>query len=141
MSRPIGSQQSAPSHPPVSANSLLGVLGLYGAIFVAFTAHAADDQFKAWTISAFASGASSAYAVDFDRDGDIDVLSSAWWADEIVWYENDGRRPPVFRLRNISTDIDQAESVHAADLDGDGDLDVVCPIFLEGEIKWYESRR
>ncbi len=67
-------------------------------------------------------GAYSAYAADFDGDGDLDVLS----AFTISWYENDGSGNFIAE-RIISTTNDIACSVYATDLDGDGDIDVLFP--------------
>ena len=39
----------------------------------------------------------------------------------------------------ISTDADAARSVHASDLDGDGDMDVLSTSFLDDKIAWYEN--
>ena len=106
-------------------------------------------------ISESANGADSVYAEDLDGDGDIDVLSASWEDDKIAWYENlDGAGsfgPPWI----ISTTAFGATDVHAADLDGDGDADVlsassVCEDFYDdyGEygwtvcddkIAWYEN--
>ena len=92
------------------------------------------------TITASANGASSVYAADLDGDGDLDVLSASEFDDKIAWYENDGAGgftlPPS---STITTAADGALSVYAADLDGDGDLDVLSASFLDGKIAWYEN--
>ena len=47
---------------------------------------------------------------------------------------------PVFSAQNtISTDADAAISVFAADVDGDGDLDVLSASQFGGKIAWYEN--
>ena len=51
-------------------------------------------------------------------------------------YENDGLRPPTFTLSN-TIGTDSAESVYAADVDGDGDTDVVSAHY--GEIVWWDN--
>ena len=35
--------------------------------------------------------------------------------------------------------MDLASDVHAADLDGDGDIDVLSASFLDNKIAWYEN--
>ena len=74
-------------------------------------------------------GAGSVFAADIDGDADIDVLASisdvAEGAGEIVWYENmDGKGN--FGTANRITPLRVAYSVAAADLDDDGDLDVIA---------------
>ena len=44
--------------------------------------------------------------------------------DKIAWYENDGSQN--YTEHTIATDADGAYSVFAIDLDGDGDIDVLC---------------
>ncbi len=70
------------------------------------------------------------FAADLDGDGDDDVLSASWpWTDppmddKIAWYENLGGG--AFGPQQvISTEVNQVEGVFAADLDGDGDADVL----------------
>ena len=90
-------------------------------------------------ISTVADSAASVFAADVDGDGDTDVLSASWRDDKIAWYENDGSSPPVFTERVISTNADYAFSVFAADVDGDGDMDVLSASVFDDKIAWYEN--
>jgi hypothetical protein len=89
-------------------------------------------------ISTIADGAFSVFAADVDGDGDTDVLSASFYDDTIAWHESDGLMPPGFTERIISTDADGAWSVYAADVDGDGDTDVLSASVLDDTIAWYE---
>ena len=84
----------------------------------------AQPSFTGRTISSSADYAWSVYAADIDNDGDLDVLSASYSDDKIAWYENDGAADPSFTARTITTSADGARSVFAADIDGDGDLDI-----------------
>ncbi|MDP7693720.1 MAG: FG-GAP-like repeat-containing protein, partial [Vicinamibacterales bacterium] len=53
--------------------------------------------------------------------------------------ENDGNANPAFAAANIATDADGATGVYVADLDGDGDLDIISSSFTDSTIAWYES--
>ena len=90
-------------------------------------------------ISAAADGAWSVYAIDLDDDGDIDVLSASSGDDKIAWYENTDGAGGFGPQQVISTAARSARSVYAADLDGDGDIDVLSASELDDKIAWYEN--
>ena len=83
--------------------------------------------------------AASVFAADVDGDGDTDVLSASFDDDKIAWYGNLDGAGNFGPQRAISTAADGAESVVAADVDGDGDTDVLSASFLDDKIAWYES--
>jgi hypothetical protein len=97
-----------------------------------------------WTVctvdSAFSS-ASSVYVADVDNDDDLDILGAAFAGDEVAWWENssptgDGT---VWTEHTVSSVFDGAISVVAADVDGDGDVDVLGAAWYAGEITWWEN--
>lgn len=84
------------------------------------------------------------FAIDLDRDGDVDVLSASRYDDKIAWYENTGAGSGVnggmFGPQQIiTTAADGASSVFATDLDGDGDPDVLSSSHNDDTISWYEN--
>lgn len=84
-------------------------------------------------------GANSVHAADLDGDGDLDVLGGGFF-DELSWWENDGLSPPGFGSRKvIDATFDAVRSVYAADLDGDGDLDVLGADSSDNDIAWWEN--
>ncbi|MDH3523747.1 MAG: VCBS repeat-containing protein [Acidobacteriota bacterium] len=99
----------------------------------------ASVQFIEHAVSKDAPSARSVFAADVDSDGDIDLLSASEGDDTIAWYESDGSSPPVFTERIISTNADAASCVFAADLDGDGDVDVLSTSVVDDKVAWYES--
>jgi hypothetical protein len=90
-------------------------------------------------IDSGADGAWSVFAADVDRDGDLDVLSASWYEDKIAWYENTDGAGSFGGEQTISTLTDGARSVFAADVDGDGDLDVLSASVDDDKIAWYEN--
>jgi flagellar capping protein FliD len=91
------------------------------------------------TISTGAIGARSVYAADVDGDGDLDALSASFGDNKIAWYENAGGGGTSWVLHTISTGAGGAYSVHAADVDGDGDLDALSASIFDDEVAWYEN--
>ena len=81
---------------------------------------------------------------DMDGDGDLDVLVADNNVDttaRIVWYENVAG---VFNEAEVLVaQIDTAREVRLADMDNDGDLDVVAAVDLTSEsdsvLEWYEN--
>ena len=74
-----------------------------------------------------------------DNDGDLDILSASENDDTIAWYENNGAADPLFTKAVIATSADNAYDVQVADLDGDGDLDIVSASSLDNTVAWYEN--
>jgi hypothetical protein len=90
-------------------------------------------------ITTNADGAYSVYAADIDGDGDMDVLSASEFDDKIAWYENTDGQGNFGAQQIITTNADVAASVYAADIDGDGDMDVLSASQLDNKIAWYEN--
>ena len=58
--------------------------------------------------------------------------------DKIAWYENtDGKG--TLKSMIVSTSANGAQSVFAADLDGDGDMDLASASENDDKIAWYEN--
>ena len=84
-------------------------------------------------------GARSVYAADVDGDGDTDVLGAAEWANDIAWWENTDGTGTVWTEHTVDGDFDGAECVYAADVDGDGDTDVLGAAYYADDITWWEN--
>ena len=90
-------------------------------------------------ITTNAMDACSVYAADLDGDGDKDVLSASDGDNKIAWYENTDGEGTFSDQNVITTNADYAQSVYAADLDGDGDKDVLSASMDDNKIAWYEN--
>jgi hypothetical protein len=99
---------------------------------------AASPNFTRRTVAAGLQGASSVTIVDLDGDGDNDILSTARTGARVTWHENLGGSPPTFATRTIDDALAGATDVEVADMDGDGDLDIVASGQTTGEARWYE---
>ncbi len=94
------------------------------------------------TISTGVSGASAIVAADIDLDGDVDLLAAAYTTNRVVWLENTpgaAGAPPVWIERTITSGATGVIGLHAADLDGDGDTDLVAACFGDNTVRLYEN--
>ncbi|PIR48250.1 hypothetical protein COU80_05475 [Candidatus Peregrinibacteria bacterium CG10_big_fil_rev_8_21_14_0_10_55_24] len=96
-----------------------------------FSEHIIDSNFD---------GAQGVHAIDVDGDADIDILGAAFgtlFSGEITWWENDGSEN--FTEHTIDTSFYGGEDVHAIDVDGDSDIDILGATFFASEITWWEN--
>lgn len=98
-----------------------------------------NQNFTTHVIATSAIGAQVVTAADVDGDGDLDVLSgsSRTHNGQIEWYENDGSQN--FTTQRITTVLHEIRDVVAADLDGDGDLDVLSVSHDDHDVEWFEN--
>ena len=76
-----------------------------------------------------------------DGDGDLDIVGTSHGGvgnsvDYVAWFENDGAADPSWTQSTIATSVDGAHGVHVADLDNDGDFDIVISAKLDYEVLW-----
>ncbi|MFO7790832.1 MAG: T9SS type A sorting domain-containing protein [Bacteroidales bacterium] len=73
---------------------------------------------------------------DIDGDGDIDLVATAYNADQVIAYYNDGNgafsNPEI-----ICNTIDRPQRIYSEDMDNDGDDDII--VIGKNDIKWIES--
>ena len=81
-----------------------------------FTEHTIDNSFT---------GACSVCSYDLNGDGKLDILAAGSSGDHIAWWKNDGNYPITFSKNMIDSNIDGIIFVDVADIEGDGDLDVL----------------
>ena len=96
-----------------------------------------DIEFNEHTIKSNYDGARYVTAADVDQDGDIDVLGTAYRADDVVWWENDGSQN--FTKHTINSSFNGATCVYAIDFDGDGDIDILSNARNAKDIAWWEN--
>jgi hypothetical protein len=81
----------------------------------------------------------SVFPADLDGDGDVDVVAGSYaTAGRVVWYRNDGKGS----FTRMQPDIgggQKVHSVHAADLDNDGDLDVLAALQNDNKVVWFRN--
>jgi len=101
-----------------------------------------DGAGTSWTqqtISSSANGARSVQAADFDNDGDYDIVGALYWSNDVIWWENTNGLGTSWSATTVDADFSGAASVYSADVDGDGDEDIVSSAYAGGEIAWWAN--
>src|SRR5690554_3242617 len=82
------------------------------------------------------------HVADLDNDGDMDVLATSveTYGGEVVWFENLDGQGNFSEKKVISTEVMSPRSVIAADIDGDGDMDVISASQNDNKIAWYRNQ-
>ncbi|MGB0716290.1 MAG: FG-GAP repeat domain-containing protein [Phycisphaerae bacterium] len=75
--------------------------------------------------------------IDMDKDGDLDIVAAARTANDLAWWENINSDASSWTKRTIESNLSGARHLDAADMDNDGDIDVVaCSLFSEDVGLW-----
>jgi len=98
-------------------------------------------------ISFESNGARIVATADIDGDGDIDVVAASYYDNTVRWfenkypdYDNKGRLKGRFATTHIvTTTAVNAQGVVAADLDLDGDTDLVTASSGDNSVAWYRN--
>lgn len=88
-------------------------------------------------------GAYDVALADFDADGDLDVAASSWrLSNNFVWFENDGTPAEgEWVMHMIDDDVAETRMMRTADIDGDGDADLVGSAREAPLVVWYENTK
>jgi hypothetical protein len=78
----------------------------------------------------------SVTAYDFDRDGDMDVASASFFDGTIRWYENLDGAGTSWKNHTLYVGV-QGHYVSTADLDDDGDADLIAVTHAENRIQVF----
>ncbi|NQU49408.1 MAG: VCBS repeat-containing protein [Planctomycetes bacterium] len=76
---------------------------------------------------------------DMNGDGHVDVVASSNSEATVYWFENDGSSSPNWTQHVISSNLPSVQMIDVADIEADGDLDVLAVSWGEGRVAWLEN--
>ncbi|MCD4734148.1 T9SS type A sorting domain-containing protein [bacterium] len=103
-----------------------------------------DGSGGGWTehlVDGIHDNAMSVYAADIDGDGDMDVLGALSYFDHYIsWWENTDGFGITWTEHLVDGSFCNANGVSAADVDGDGDMDILGTAGgADDDISWWEN--
>jgi hypothetical protein len=96
-----------------------------------------------WTEIVIANNFTASHMVriaDIDGDDDPDILGTAYGIDQIAYWENQGGDPVQWVKHIVTSALDGAVTGCPADLDDDGDIDVLGTGQIASDVIWWENQ-
>jgi hypothetical protein len=78
-------------------------------------------------------------SADIDGDGDSDIMIASLTDDSIIWFRNIDGQGNFEIGQTITVFVDYVQKAGFADIDNDGDLDVLSASTNDHKIAWYEN--
>jgi len=79
-------------------------------------------------------------ARDMDSDGDLDIVTTGYSSNLVLWYENTDGKGTAWSRKSVDTGLVEPWMAFTGDLDGDYDLDIIAGGDAGAEICWYEAK-
>ena len=76
---------------------------------------------------------------DVDGDGDPDIVSAAYRADDVSWWENVDGSGTNWSRHTVSNGVDGVRSVYVADVNGDNNPDVIGASYGADDVLWWQN--
>jgi VCBS repeat protein/fibronectin type III domain protein len=76
---------------------------------------------------------------DFDGNDDLDIAATSIVSPFVSWWNNTAGDGSVWTRVAVSTTFGLSYGIHAANVDGDGDIDLIGASQLNQDISWFEN--
>lgn len=107
---------------------------------VAWFENLGNNSFSTKNVISYRNNATAVSAADLDGDGDMDVLSAS--AYDMCWFENINNATSFSTKKTFigsSSSSSTISAIHAADIDADGDMDVLTAAMGNNRVSWHEN--
>ena len=118
---------------------LAALISIWVGLFTPITLVAESNFRSPVVISSASPGTFFMVVSDLDQDGDSDIVVASSANDSVTWYENSGATGEVWIPHLVSSVVDGVVRVRVADIDRDGDLDIVSASTLDDKLRWHEN--
>ena len=112
---------------------------LLGLLFCCPVTAQAQNEYVKHDISVTFEGAHAIQSHDIDNDGDLDIIGAGLTVDAVSWWENTSGDGSTWFEHSVAEAFNGARFVDAADIDGDGDLDLFGAAASDDLIRWWEN--
>lgn len=76
---------------------------------------------------------------DVNSDGRPDLIATSWDGMSVAWWENAPGAPITWTKQVVDSNFNGAHSANAADLDGDGDADIIATGGFVDEVAYWRN--
>jgi hypothetical protein len=96
-------------------------------------------EWTKFTVTNNFNGAHKVCLFDLDGDLDLDILGTAYMANQIAWWRNDGGDPIEWTKIGVSNNFYGAVISYPYDFDKDGDVDVAGSAQGSNQVAWWSN--
>ncbi len=101
-----------------------------------------DGSGELWeehTVDGDFSGAVNINIDDLNHDGYLDIIGAAQLGKEVAWWENQDGSGEIWVKHTIKDNLSGPTSVYSADVNGDGNIDVLSTDLFSNTVLWWEN--